>query len=77
LTRKVIWAAKGRSKDTVASFFDALCGERAAALQFVTCDRTEWTRVVLKAEERAGGATVCLDTFHLIGWATDALVLLA
>lgn len=41
LTGKVIWAAKGRTKDTVNSFFDALGEERAAKLQFVTCDGAE------------------------------------
>jgi transposase len=37
----------------------------------VTCDGAEWIRTVVA--ERAKGATICLDTFHLIGWATDAL----
>ena len=71
LTGKVIWAARGRTKDTVGAFFDALGDERAANLQFVTCDGAEWIRAVVA--ERAKGATICLDTFHLIGWATDAL----
>lgn len=70
-TGKVVWAARGRSKETVAAFFDALGAERTAALEFVTCDGAEWIRTVLA--ERAPGATVCLDTFHLVGWATEAL----
>jgi transposase len=71
VTGRVIWAAKGRSKATVNSFFDALGTERAALLQFLTCDGAEWIRTVVA--ERAPGALICLDTFHLIGWATDAL----
>ncbi len=71
LSGKVIWAAKGRTKDTVNAFFDALGDERAGKLQFVTCDGAEWIRTVVA--ERAKGATICLDTFHLVGWATDAL----
>jgi transposase len=71
LTGKVIWAAKGRTKDTVNSFFDALGEERVAKLQFVTCDGAEWIRTVV--QERSPGALVCLDTFHLIKWATAAL----
>jgi transposase len=47
LTGKVIWAAKGRNKDTVNAFFDALGDERAAKLQFVTCDAAEWIRTVV------------------------------
>ena len=64
-------AAKGRSKDTVEAFFAALGDERAARLQFVTCDGAEWIRTVVA--ERAPDAIVCLDTFHVIGWATNAL----
>jgi len=43
----------------------------AAKGQFVTCDRAEWIRTVVA--DRARGATICLDAFHLIGWATDEL----
>jgi transposase len=41
MTGKVIWAAKGRTKETVGTFFDALGDERAGQLQFVTCDGAE------------------------------------
>lgn len=67
---KVIWAAKGRSKDTVGAFFDAL-GNRAASLEFVTAEGAAWITDVVA--ERAPDAIVCLDTFHVIGWATKAL----
>ena len=70
-TGRVIWAAKGRSKAVVGQFFDALGKERAVALGFVTCDGAEWIRSVLAV--RVPEAVVCIDTFHVIGWATDAL----
>jgi transposase len=70
-TGKVVWARKGRSKATVGEFFDELGKERTGKLEFVTCDGAEWIRHVLA--ERAPGATVCLDTFHIVRWATDAL----
>lgn len=70
MTGRVIWAAKGRSKETVGAFFDAL-GDRAANLEFVTADGATWITEVVA--ERAPDATVCLDTFHVIGWATTAL----
>lgn len=70
ITGQVIWAAKGRSKATVGAFFDAL-GPRAAHLQFVTADGATWIADVVA--ERAPDAIVCLDTFHVIGWATKAL----
>lgn len=70
-TGRVVWAAKGRTKAVVREFFDALGEQRSARLAFVTCDGAEWIRTVVA--ERASAATVCLDTFHVIGWATDAL----
>jgi transposase len=70
VTGQVIWAAEGRSKQTVGKFFDAL-GQRAENLQFVTADGATWITEVVA--ERAPDAIVCLDTFHVIGWATKAL----
>lgn len=68
---RVVWASKGRTKEVVDAFFDALGDARSASLQFVTCDGAEWIRTVVA--ERAPTATVCLDTFHVVSWATDAL----
>ena len=65
----MIWAAKGRSKDTVGAFFDAL-GDRAASREFVTADGAAWITDVVA--ERAPDAIVSLDTFHVVGWATKA-----
>lgn len=70
-TGTVIWAAEGRSKQTVAAFFAALGEQRAQALNFVSSDGAEWIRSVVA--EHAPDAIVCLDTFHLVGWATKAL----
>jgi transposase len=70
-TGKVVWAAKGRSKETVAAFFAALGAERAARLRFVSCDGAEWIRTVVADE--APDAIVTLDPFHLVQWANDAL----
>lgn len=69
-TGKVIWAAKGRSKATLAKFFDDL-GTRAGHLQFVTADGATWITTVVA--ERAPNAILCLDTFHVISWATKAV----
>ena len=69
-TGRVIWAAKGRSKDSVGAFFAALGDERAARLRFVSCDGAEWIRTVVA--EAAPDAIVCLDTFHVIGVRREA-----
>lgn len=70
VTGRVVWAAEGRSKAAVGEFFDAL-GARAGDLEFVTADGAEWIRHVVA--ERAPEAIVCIDTFHVISWATAAL----
>jgi transposase len=70
-TGKVVWAANGRSKAVVNEFFDALGPERSAGLRFVSADGAEWIRAVVAA--RAPDAIVCIDTFHVVGWATEAL----
>lgn len=70
-TGRVIWAAKGRNKDTVNRFFDALGEDRSARLGFVSCDGAEWIRSVVA--RRAPEAVTCLDSFHVVSWATKAL----
>lgn len=70
-TGKVVWAAEGRSKETLAAFFDALGEERCKQLRFVTADGAEWIHSVVA--ERAEKAVVCLDTFHVVKWAGDAV----
>ena len=71
VTGLVVWTAKGRSKETVRAFFTKLGAERSAALDFVTADGATWITDIVA--EKAPDAIVCLDTFHLIGWATKAL----
>ena len=70
-TGRVIWAAKGRNKDTVNGFFGDLGEERSHQLGFVSCDGAEWIRQVVG--RRAPEAVVCLDSFHVVSWATKAL----
>ncbi len=68
---RVVWVTKGRSKATVTAFFDALGTERAQMVEIVTTDGAAWVHSVIP--ERAPNAEICLDTFHVIGWATQAL----
>jgi transposase len=67
----VIWAADGRDQATVGAFFDALGPERTAALTHVSCDGAEWIHSVITT--RAPGAVICLDSFHVVAWATAAV----
>lgn len=70
-TGRLIWAGAGRDKAAVAAFFDALGSERAAQLTHVSADAAEWIEAVVA--ERAPQAMRCMDPYHLVAWATDAL----
>ena len=70
-TRRLIWAAPGRDKATLNSFFDQLGEKRAAALTHVSADSADWIAEVVA--QRAVNAVQCADAFHVVAWATDAL----
>ena len=70
-TGRLVWAAEGRDKKTVACFFNLLGEERRALLELISSDLGEWiTRVVA---EQCPQAVLCLDPFHVVKLATDAL----
>ena len=64
-TGRLVWAADGRDKATVAAFFDELGADRAAALTHVSADAAAWIGDVVA--ERAPQAVRCLDPYHLVG----------
>ncbi|MFE7395070.1 ISL3 family transposase [Streptomyces sp. NPDC057582] len=68
---RLVWAAAGRDKDTVHAFFDALGDARAAEITHVSADGAEWIDAVVAA--RCPDAVRCMDPFHVVKWATDAL----
>ncbi len=70
-TGLLVWAEEGRDKETVARFFAELRPERSAGIELVSSDMGEWiTRAVA---ERCPQATLCLDPFHVVALASDAL----
>lgn len=70
-TGRLVWAADGRDKKTVAAFFAELGAERTARITLVSSDMGDW---ILKAvSEHCPQATVCLDPFHVVKLASAAL----
>ena len=68
---RLVWAAEGRDKQTVLAFFEQLGPERAAQVELISSDLGEWiTRAV---RERCPAATLCLDPYHVVALATQAL----
>jgi transposase len=68
---RLVWAAPGRDKATLARFFDALGEERCKLITHVSADGADWIETVVTA--RCPNAVRCADPFHVVRWATDAL----
>lgn len=70
-TGRLIWAAPGRNKATLKRFFDELGVERCNQITHVSADGMAWIHDSVR--EFCPGAIVCLDAFHVVRWANDAL----
>lgn len=70
-TGRLVWAAPGRDRATLAAFFDALGPERCAAITHVSADGADWIENVVAG--RCPNAVRCADPFHIVRWATEAL----
>ncbi len=70
-TGRLVWAAPGRDKVTVERFLDLLGQERCEQIELVSCDMADW--ITRPLAQRCPNAVVCLDPFHVVKLATDAL----
>jgi transposase len=68
---RLVWAAVGRDKKTLRGFFDLVGEERCQQITVVSADGAEWIADVVG--ERCPNATLCIDAFHVVQWATNAL----
>jgi len=70
-TGRLVWAAAGRDRKTVERFLDALGEERCKQITLVSCDMASWISGPIA--DRLPGAVRCVDPFHVVQLATDAL----
>ena len=70
-TGRLVWAAPGRDRATLRTFFDQLGPERSAAITHVSADQADWIAEIVT--ERCPNAVQCADPFHVVKWATEAL----
>ena len=68
---RLVWAAAGRDRKTVEAFLDQLGEERCKQVELVSCDMAGW--IAGPIAERCPNAIRCLDPFHVVQLATDAL----
>jgi transposase len=70
-TGRLVWAAPGRDRKTVLAFFDALGEERCKQIELVSADMAAWISGPIT--ERVPDAIRCVDPFHVVQLATEAL----
>lgn len=70
-TGRLVWAAPGRDRATLTTFFQALGADRAQALTHVSGDGADWITYVVG--DHAPQAILCADPFHVVSWATQCL----
>jgi len=71
LSGRLVWAAPGRDRKTVLAFFDALGEERCKQIELVSADMAAWISGPIA--ERVPDAVRCVDPFHVVMLATEAL----
>ncbi|MFD2080416.1 ISL3 family transposase [Actinopolymorpha cephalotaxi] len=70
-TGRVVWVTKDRTRKAFEGFFTALGPDRSKQLTAITMDGSPIYMPV--AAQKAPQAAVCLDPFHVIKWANEAL----
>lgn len=70
-TGRVVWVGAGDRASALGRFFDQLGPERAKAIRAVSADLGPAYLGVIA--DRAPGAAICADPFHLVGMASFAL----
>jgi len=70
-TGRLVWAAPGRDRRTVLAFFDALGEERCKQIELISADMAAWISGPIA--ERCPDAVRCVDPFHVVMLATEAL----
>lgn len=68
---RLVWAAAGRDRQTVERFLDALGPGRCEQIELVSCDMASW--IAAPIADRLPNAERCVDPFHVVQLATDAL----
>jgi transposase len=70
-TGRLVWARDGRDATVLGEFFALLGTERCRTIALVSCDQGRWVRRALA--EHCPGAVICMDPFHVVQLATEAL----
>lgn len=70
-TNTVVWACNKHGKDIFSKFLEGLTSEQRASIKVVTGDGARWIDRCI--EEYLPNCARCVDSFHVVGWANEAL----
>lgn len=70
-TGAVVWCAKGYGEKVFKQFFEQLTPKARSEIELVSADGARWVDSTLA--KYCPGAKRCIDTFHVVSWATDVL----
>ena len=70
-TNSVIWCSIGYKKEVLHRFFDGLTPKQRESIRCVSADGAR--RIADCVKEYCPNAALCIDPFHVVSWATDAL----
>ena len=70
-THRIVWAAKGKSAQTLDAFFEELGEERRQAIEIVTIDMS--AAFIKSIEAQVPGARMVFDLFHVLKLASEAV----
>ena len=70
-TGAVVWCHDGDGKEVFGEFLSGLTEEQRASIELVSADGARWVDEAMA--EWLPGAARCIDTFHVVQWATDLL----
>ncbi len=68
---EIVWAADGFGDEVLRTFFEQMTEEERANIEFVAADGARW--ITRQVELYCKNAVRCVDPFHVVGWATEAL----
>lgn len=70
-TNEVVWVADGHGKSVLEQFYKNLTPEQLSSIKVVTGDGARW--ITDCVNEFTPGCERCVDPFHVVEWAMDAL----
>lgn len=68
---QVVWVGEGTGKVVLEKFFTQLTKEQRNRIKLVSADGAKWIKSCI--EEYCPNAERCIDGFHVVSWAIDAM----